>query len=120
MRRSELGASNIKAIPPLLFLFAVGYLAFKTVPVYVHNYQLNDFMRQEALRATVKRFPPEAVVEHVMAEARELGLPIQQRQIQVQASHNYVSISVDYSALVDLRVYQFHLHFTPSADNRGL
>jgi hypothetical protein len=120
MGRSDRGQGRLKAILSLAFLAAVAYAGFKIVPVYVQNYELQDYIRQVAVRASVDRAPAEAVQNNIVAHARDdLRLPITRDHVKVNYSGRTVTIQLDYTVPVDLKVYTLNLHFTPSAENRG-
>jgi hypothetical protein len=40
--------------------------------------------------------------------------------VKVEAGGGRVTVSLDYTVPVDLKVYTLNLHFTPSAENRQL
>ncbi len=120
MRHTDSGRGYPRAIFALLVVAAVAFVALKTIPVYVHNYELQDFIRQLAIRATVDRTSVEAVQNDILEEARELDLPIVRDDVKVVVSSYGVTINLDYTVPVDLNVYVLQLHFTPSASNRAL
>lgn len=120
MRRTASGKGYPKLIFTLLVIGGIGYVAVKTIPIYVHNYELQDFIRQMAIRATVDRTSTEAVQNDILAEARELDLPIAREDVKVSVTSSGVTIDLDYTVPVDLQVYTWVLHFTPSASNRAL
>ncbi len=119
MRRSESGGGRLKLFFAIIFLAAVAYVAAKVVPVYVNNYQLNDDIHQLAIQATVDRSSAEAIQNKVLDYARDLNLPVKRENVTVRAGGD-VSIDVDYRVPIDLKVYAFELHFTPSAANKQL
>jgi hypothetical protein len=120
MQHTASGRGYPKLIFTLLVLGAVGYVAVKTVPIYVHNYELQDFIRQLAIRATVDRNPAEAIQNDVLSQAEELDLPIMRSDVKVTVNSYGVTIELDYTVPVDLKFYTWVLHFTPSATNRAL
>jgi hypothetical protein len=120
MQHTASGRGYPKLIFTILVLAAIAYMAVKTVPVYVHNYELQDFIRQLAIRATVNRTSAEAVQNDILEEARELDLPISREDVKVSINSYGVSIDIDYTVPIDLRFYVWVMHFTPSATNRAL
>lgn len=98
----------------------MAYVAIKAVPVYVHNYELQDYIRQLAVRATVERANPDTVRNDVMARAQELDLPLTRENVKVTQSGGKIMIEVDYTVPLDLKVYTWNIHFAPSAENRAL
>lgn len=119
MRRSDSGAGTGKALFALLVVAAVAFVAIKTIPVYVHNYELQDFIRDLAIRATVEHSNADAIRDAVLAQARELDLPVTRDDVKVTPG-NRVTIDINYKVPVDLKVYTLVLHFTPSAENRAI
>jgi len=116
----ERGAGKLKALLWLLILAAFGYWAYKAVPAYVSNYELEDYMKTEARFAAVNRTPPEEVRNKVLRKVQELGIPAQWDDIRVQSGPDTVTITVDYRVLIDLVVYKYEIHFQPKADNRSV
>ena len=120
MRISEKGGVRLKSLSALLLWGLAGVLLMKLLPVYFSNYQLKDTLRQEALQATVHRWPRDMIVTRIVEKASALDLHITRDQVQVEVSYKRVSIDVHYTVPVDLKVYTFQLHFSPSSVNRGL
>ncbi|MGD0696705.1 MAG: hypothetical protein ABSB82_17960 [Terriglobia bacterium] len=119
MWRTDKGAGRGKLIFALLVLAAAAYCAIKIVPVYVSNYELNDKIRQLAIQATVDRSSAQAVQDRVLDYAKDLGLPVKRENITVQVGST-VTINVDYTDPIDLKVYTLNLHLTASAENRQI
>jgi hypothetical protein len=120
MRRSDSGQGSGKAFLALLIVVALGYLGIKTIPVYVNNYQLGDYIRDLAVRATVERPPAERLQGDVVAKAQSLDLPVTAGNVKVTVTNEKVIIRVDYTVPIDLKLYTLNLHFTPSAENHAL
>jgi hypothetical protein len=121
MRRTEEGSGRIKAFLPLAFLAAIIFVAIKTLPAYVNNFQLQDHIRRLSIELAVRNrsVAPEEVRDEVVVFAQDHGIPLAADNVKVTISHR-VTISVDYTVPVDLMVYTFRLHFTPSAENQSL
>ena len=111
----------MKALLSLAFLGLVLFCAIKIVPVYVENYELQDYMNQLAVEATVHQPQerPEALQTDIYAKAESLGLPVERQDIKVSVGQT-VLIDVKYSVDVDLKLYTLPLHFTPSAKNSNI
>lgn len=104
----------------LLVLAAMAFAAFKIVPAYFANYQLQDSMTTEARFAMVNRKAPNDVQDDIWKKIQELGIPAKKDDIVVTADQNLVQISVTYSVPVDLMVYQYHIGFHDTADNKAI
>jgi hypothetical protein len=120
MRLNESGYISLKSLFYLLFLAAVIYAGFKIIPVYVNNYQLEDYMRTQTPFWLTDHASAEAIRKNIVAKARDLDLPLAIQEVKVDASANRVAVSLDYSVPVDLKVYTLQLHFTPSSENRSI
>lgn len=119
MRRSDSGKGYANLIFALAILSVLAFVGIKTVPVVLHNYELQDYIRQLAIRATVERSPAEAIRNDVVAHAQDLELPVTRDNVKCTAGSK-VTIELDYTVAVDLKVYIWVLHFTPAAENRAL
>jgi hypothetical protein len=106
----------------LLVLAFAAYSAFKIVPAYFANYQLQDMIKSEALFATsaYPRKTADDIHSDVWKKVQELGIPAKPEAIKVTGGDQAVSITVDYTVPVDLTVYQFTLDFHPHADSHSI
>jgi hypothetical protein len=119
-RRSQRGAGKLKAI---LFtvIFVTGiYVAFKLVPPYVSEYQLQDKIQELARFGIVNRYSDEQVRDNVFKATQDLNLPIKREDIRVTVTQATCRISLDYTVPVDLMFYSTELHFSPSSENKSL
>jgi cell division protein FtsL len=121
MRRSEEASGRFKALLTLAFLAAIIFVAVKTIPAYVNNFQLQDHIQRLSIQLSVRSKPvtPDEIRDEVIAFARDHDVPLTADNVKVTVSSR-VSISVDYTVPVDLKVYTLKLHFTPSAENQSL
>jgi hypothetical protein len=120
MRGSDAGKGYTKAFISLLLLFFLGYASIKIIPLYVNNYQLQNYLTEQTPFWVTQRATSEAVRDRVLAKARELELPIAKDEVQVEANQAKVVVTIDYTIPVDLTVYTVNLHFTPHSENRAL
>jgi len=119
-RRSQRGDGKLKAIVfTLIFILGI-YVAYKLVPPYVSEYQLQDKMEELARFGIVNRYSDEQVRENVYKEVQDLNLPIKREDIKVTVTQATCRISVDYTVPVDLLFYSTELHFSPSSENKSL
>ena len=118
--RAERGEGKFKAILFTAILAFMVYAAVKIVPSYVSEYQLADKMKEVARFASVNRNSEEQIRETIYKEMQELNVPAKKEDLKISAEAGRVSISLDYRVPVDLTVYKFDLHFTPSTANKDL
>jgi hypothetical protein len=107
----------------ILTLLIVGFLIFcgvKIVPAFFANYQLQDSMNTEARFAISNHKGEEEIREDIWKKVQELEIPAKRENIKVNNEQRSVSIALDYTVPVDLRVYQFNLEFHPHSDNHTL
>jgi hypothetical protein len=118
--RFQRGAGKLKAIVfTVIFIFAI-FVAFRLVPPYVNEYQLQDKMQEVARFAIVNRYSEEQIRENMFKVVQDLGLPVKREEIKVYISQATCKISMDYTVPVDLMLYSTELHFTPASENKSL
>ena len=121
-RRSagERGQGKFKAILVTAILVFMVYAAVKMVPPYVAEYELSDKMQETARFASVNRNTEDQIRKTIMSTIEDLQIPATQEDVKVTASGGRVTINVDYKVPIDLMVYKFNLHFTPSTANKDI
>ncbi|HEV2287727.1 MAG TPA: hypothetical protein VGR81_02105 [Candidatus Acidoferrales bacterium] len=119
-RNTERGGARFKAFLALVILIAFIFSAVKIVPALVNNYELQDSIQEEATFAAVNRKTQDQVIEDVQKKLDSLGIQASPKAIQVTNVSGQVTISVDYTVPIDLKVYQFQLHFHPQANNTSI
>lgn len=120
-RNRERGEGKVKTIIFLLVVVGIFYLAYKIIPVYVNNYELEDAMKTEARFASVNRKSPDEVRDNVYKKVRELQIPAERNDIRVELiGAGGVRITVTYTVIIDLPGYQLKLNFQPTADNMSV
>jgi len=117
----EHGSGRFHTLLSLAFLAATIFVAAKTFPAYVNNFELQDHIRQLSTQLAVRNRPvtPDEVGNEVVAFAQDHSIPLTTENVKVTISR-HVTINLDYTVPVDLIVYTFRLHFTPSADSPSL
>jgi hypothetical protein len=119
-RRSQRGAGKLKVIAFAAIAILALYAAFKLVPPYVSEYQLQDKMQEQARFGIVNRYTDEQVRENIYKVVQDLDIPVKREDIKVTVTQAIVKISLDYTVPVDLLVYSTVLHFSPSSENKAL
>ena len=103
-----------------MVLVAFIYAAAMVLPVLINEYQFQDSIQDIARFASVNRKTNEQIQKAVLDEAQKEDLPVQAEDIKVQNQAGNVHINVDYSVMIDLKVYQWTLNFHPAAYNAPL
>ena len=93
---------------------AMAYGAYKFGPPYVRHYQLKDEIQHIATLSAAGALPRVGVSsarvtpsvteiqDAVMGKAREMGIPLQKKDIEVRIREEKVFIAVKYSVPIDL------------------
>ncbi len=121
IRAGSRGGARLKAIFWLAVLAAGAYVGFKVTPILLSNYQLQDYMNTAARFASVNQRSDEDLREDIYREIQKRDIPARREDIKIlENTRRGVRISVEYAVPVDLKVYQWTLHFNPVADNRSV
>ena len=118
--RLQHGGGTIKAILWTAILIYGAFVAYKILPAYVAEYQLQDKMQEQAKFAVVNRYPEDQIRDSIFKVIKDLEIPVKREDIKITATQDVVRIGVDYTVPVDLLVYQMNLHFTPTSENKNL
>jgi predicted AlkP superfamily phosphohydrolase/phosphomutase len=96
------------------------YAAVKIVPAYVSEYQLVDKMQEQARFAVVNRYSEDQIRDNIYRTVQDLEIPAKREDIKVVATTAAVKVSLDYTVPIDLMVYRFDLHFSPTSENKSI
>lgn len=119
-RSGQRGEGKLKALlVTALIVFGI-YAAFKLVPPYVAEYQLNDKMQETARFAQVSGYSEDQIRDLIFKTVEDLDIPVTKDQIKVVAGRPVTKISIDYTVPINLLFFQTTLHFSPSAENHSL
>lgn len=113
-RNRERGEGRMGAVISLLILVCLIYLGFKYIPVMVNTYSFRDYMEEEARYAAIRK-GDEEIRNRLYERARELTLPVEKSNIQVQRSRNEVTISVKYMVPIETPVFTHRWEFSERA-----
>jgi hypothetical protein len=119
-RDGERGGARLKATLWILALASFVFVMVKVVPVLVDDFEFQDGVQTIARYATATRQTPEQIRAAILKEAEKDDVPIDAKDVKVQAVGGNVRINVDYSVTVDLTVYQWTLNFHPMINNDSL
>jgi hypothetical protein len=118
--RSQRGAGKLKALAYTAIVVLAIYAAYKFVPPYVSEYQLQDKMQEQARFGIVNHYTDEQVRDNVFKVVQDLDIPAKREDIKVTVTQAIVKISLEYTVPVDLLFYSTELHFSPSSENKSL
>lgn len=94
------------------------------IPPFFANYQFEDILKNEALAATYSSRPEEEIKTEVLRKAKDLDIPLTDKQLKVIRSGGFgtgtLTISADYTVPINLPGYETQLEFHPSSTNKGM
>ena len=118
---SQRGEGRFKAIVFTAVIVVGIFLAFKLVPPYVAEYQLQDKMQEMARFGIVNRYSEEQIRDNMFKVVQDLDIQgVKREDIKVAVTQSLVKVSLEYSVPVDLLVYSTELHFSPSSENKSI
>ena len=93
--------------------------AAKTASIYRSSSELSDYVRERAVRAAAESVPANRLQAEVASYAASLGLPVKPADVRVATHPGAVSIKLDYTVLVNLRLFRWNLRFRPEVESRA-
>jgi hypothetical protein len=112
----------------LAVLLLAAFTAWQITACYVANSELRsdlkDLAVQNGARIGWVSFPTEEELrDAVIARAKDHGIQLAPEQVTVHRSLTPrmldISLAADYEARVNLLVFSYTIHFTPSSSHRG-
>jgi hypothetical protein len=98
-----------------ILAFAVaGMVAFKMIPVKVKASELHTFMVDQAKWAGKQS--SEAIKKSIIAKGAELGLPLDEKGVQVQRDRDHVRMEAIYTVPVEFPGYTYYWRFHELVD----
>jgi hypothetical protein len=117
---SQRGEGKLKTVVFVALALLAIYLAFKLVPPYVSEYQLQDKMQEMARFGIVNHYSEEQIRDNIFKVVQDLDVPAKREDIKVSVTQSLVKVSLEYTVPVDMFFYSTELHFTPSSENKSL
>jgi len=114
-RRSERGEGNLGCILWLLALALATLIAWKAVPVKVQSTQLYDYM-DELAKFSAARTPPDQLEKMIMDRARQLEIPLEKKDINVERNGDNIFMEIDYTVPLEFPGYTYQWHFHQKLD----
>ena len=98
--RAARGDSKLGCIFWLALILVGALVAWKAIPVKVKSAELHDHMTDMAVFATRER-SSEAIKKNVLAKAKDLGLPLNQKNLEVSRSESRIRLVADYTVVLE-------------------
>ncbi|HXY00995.1 MAG TPA: DUF4845 domain-containing protein [Candidatus Limnocylindrales bacterium] len=119
-QHGQRGEGRLKALIYFVVLIVAVFVAYRIVPVYVQDYQLKDYVAEQAKFAVVNRYTEEQIRDNVFRKIQDLDIPARRDDVKVQNTNNGLMITVNYTVPVDFLVYKTDINFSPSSEGRDL
>ena len=107
--RRERGEGKVGCVLWTLALILAAMVAWKMVPVKIASAQMHDFMEDQAKFAA--NTPPDEIKRRILVQAKDLELPITEKQVAVQRVGDSIRMSCAYTVPVDLPFYTYNWSF---------
>lgn len=104
-RSAERGEGNLGCIFWLLVLAVIGLILWKAVPVRVATAELYDFSVEQTKFSA--KASPEELKRRVLNKAKELNLPVNPKQVEVEKTRDRVIIRLNYMVPLDFPGYTY-------------
>lgn len=111
MVKTRRGASKFGCLVFLALGLAAVYFGFRIGQVYWNNYSFQDEMKQQVRFA--ETLTDKQIHDRLAARADSLGLPEEARDVTVVRKGRHISVSADYTVVVDLLLQKRSIHFSP-------
>ncbi len=111
----NLGKINFGCIVGLLILIVVGYSLYIIIPIKVKAAELSKTVETFSLQGSL--FTQEQIISQIVEKAKELDLPVTEKNIKVSKSSSYIKIEVYYTVPIDIIGYKTELKFNPKYEN---
>jgi hypothetical protein len=95
----------------LLVLAALGFFAAILAPLYLHAFELHEYVSSLKNDVDNRDRSEDGLVRMVLAKSRSLNLPVTASGVQITRSGGDLRIDVHYRVKVDLPGYTVELHF---------
>lgn len=109
-RRQERGEGNLGCIIWVLILVIAVFLAWKLVPVKIKSAEFYDYM-DEMAKFSAANATQEAIEKGLMEKARQLGIPLEKRNLKVTLRREQIRIEATYTIPVEFPGYTYNWTF---------
>jgi hypothetical protein len=108
---------TIKALFGLALVVVGVYVAYKLIPPYFNNYQLQDVLENEARMNSYSGIQKseDDIRNVIIRKAQDLDVPLTPEQVKITRAGTDWVITTDYTIHVDLPVYPMDLQFHASS-----
>jgi hypothetical protein len=106
----EKGEGRVGFLIALVIAGLAVFLGMKIIPVRIDAYEFRDFLREEARYAAV-RYDDAIVANRIMARAKEMGIPLNPKNLTLTRTTGEMIITAKYEQPIDLKVTTYVYKF---------
>ncbi|MFI5143546.1 MAG: hypothetical protein ACHQQS_14890 [Thermoanaerobaculales bacterium] len=122
-RRRDRGDGKLGCVVSLALLAVAIIVAIKAVPVRISVAEMEDFCKDEAERASLRRerngqTPEQQISAELLYKAQQENLPVAKDQIKVWADSDWEHVEVKYRVVIDFLVYKYNWDVVHRVDRR--
>ena len=108
-RRSAAGDSKIGCMIWIAAAAVAALVAFKMIPVRVQVAELYDYMDEQAKFGAHN--PPERLRRAIADKAKQLGLPVTEKQVQVSKQGESIRLAATFTVPIEFPGYTYNWDF---------
>ena len=109
-KTGESGEGRVGFLVALIVVGVAVFLGLKVIPVRISAYEFHDALREEVRFAAV-RDSDKVVADRIMQKAKELEIPLQRKNLQLERTRGEMIISASYEQPIDLKVTTYVYKF---------
>lgn len=99
----------------LLLLAAIGYVLYIIIPIKIKAAEFKKAVENYSLQGSF--FTHDQIRTGLVEKAKQLGLPVTEKNISIDKTGEYIRIQVRYEVPIDLFGYKTSLKFNPKYEN---
>lgn len=107
----QAGSGRLGFIVTLAIVGCLIFTVAKVLPVRINAYHFRDTLRQEARLGAV-RATNDDVAQRIMAEARDLDIPLTRKNLSVSRTKSKIIVAAQYEQPIDLKVTTYVFKFS--------
>ena len=113
--RRERGEGQFGCLVGLVLLLIAGLIAYKMIPVKVKSTDLRDTVQDYTKSAG--QFNDKAITQAILTKAKDLDLPVGEKDIKIARRANDIRVEVDYVVPVKFPGYTYNWKFRHKSEN---
>jgi len=113
--RRERGEGRMGCLVALVLLCIVGLIAYRMIPIKVKTAELRDAVYDASKSAG--QMKDKQIHGTILAKAKQLELPVNESDIIVKRTPNYIRVDVAYTVPVEFPGYIYNWKFNHHAEN---